>query len=198
MNPTMGSLETWVVNSPFRAPFARQEVRKFQRLAGLGRGLRLLEVGCGAGLTTKAIAHVLDPSHLSAFDFSDEQVARARRRLSDREMIDIRQANATAMPYDDHSFDAILEIGILHHIPAWRAALPEVVRVLRPGGTFCFAEPSKGRLTRGMYRMFPHPSEAMFEREELLRELRHAGLSVRVVTHTLLWNIFGYAEKPAP
>lgn len=196
MNPSMGSLETWVVNSPFRAPFARREVRHFQRLAALRTGLSVLEVGCGAGLTTKAIAGVLQPSRLSAFDFSDEQVARARRRIGNSAVIDVRQADATAMPYDDNAFDAVLEIGILHHIPLWRQAMPEVARVLKPGGVFCFAEPNKGRLTNGMYRMFPHPREAMFERDELLGELQKAGLAVRTVTHTLLWNIFGYADSP--
>ena len=196
MNSTMGRLETFVVNSPFRAPFARQEVRLFRRLAAIEPGLTLLEIGCGAGVTTEAIAQELKPSRLSAFDFSDEQVARARRRIGDSNAIDIRQADATALPYADGSFDAVLEIGILHHIPTWRRAIPEVVRVLKPRGVFSFAEPTKGRLTRGMYRVFPHPREAMFERAELLDELRSGGLTVRTVTHTLLWNIFGCAAKP--
>lgn len=197
VNPTMSRLETWVVNSPFRMPFARREIQKFQRMAALGRGLRILEVGCGAGLTTRAIADVLQPSRLNAFDFSDEQVARARRRLGGSTVIDIRQADATAMPYEDGSFDVVFEIGILHHIPRWRQAIPEIVRVLRPEGAFCFAEPTKGRLTKGMYRIFPHPADAMFEKDELLAELTAAGLLVRSVTRTLLWNVFGFAQTGA-
>lgn len=198
MNPTMSRLETFVVNSPFRAPFARSEIKRFRRMAPLGTGLHILEVGCGAGLTTEAIAAILKPSYLSAFDFSDDQVARARRRLGKHARIEVRQADATAMPYEAASFDAVLEIGILHHIPGWRKALPEVARVLKPGGVFGFAEPTKGRLTRGMYRIFPHPAEAMFERDELLAELDAAGISVGAVTHTLLWNVFGCARKVAP
>lgn len=195
MNPTMGSLETFVVNSPFRAPFARREIARFQRLAGLGSELNLLEVGCGAGLTTRAILDILKPSHLSAFDFSEEQVARAQRRLARSAVVDIREADATAMPYEDSSFDVVLEIGILHHIAGWRQAIPEVARVLRPGGVFCFAEPTKGRLTRGMYRMFPHPDEAMFEKEELLSVLAAARLDPLRVERSLLWNVFGAARR---
>lgn len=191
----MGRLETFVVNSPLRAPFANREIQSFQRMAQLVQGQRILEVGCGAGLTTEAIARILTPSHLSAFDFSDEQVARARRRLDGHANVDVRQADATAMPYADGSFGAVIEIGILHHIPAWREAVPEITRVLKVGGVFCFAEPSKGRLTKGMYRMFPHPAEAMFERDDLLGEIQSSGLNVRSVTRTLLWDIFGYAEK---
>lgn len=166
-------------------------------MATLAPGLRVLEVGCGAGLTTQALEKVLTPSHLSAFDFSEEQVARARRRLGASAVVDIRQADATAMPYETGSFDVVFEIGILHHIPRWRQAIPEIVRVLRPAGAFCFAEPTRGRLTKGMYRMFPHPAEAMFEKDELLTELADAGLSVRSVTHTLLWNVFGFAQASA-
>lgn len=195
MNPTMGSLETFVVNSPFRTPFARREVRRFQRLAALGADLQLLEVGCGAGITTKAITDILKPARLSAFDFSDEQVTRATRRLAGHAEIEVRQVDATATPYEDSSFDAVLEIGILHHIPGWREAVREVARVLRPGGVFCFAEPTKGRLTRGMYRIFPHPPEAMFEKEELLAVFRAAELTPIRVEHSLLWNVFGFARR---
>lgn len=164
-------------------------------MAALPSGVRVLEVGCGAGLTTKAIADRLKPSHLSAFDFSEEQVARARRRLGASTAVDIRQVDATAMPYETGSFDVVMEIGILHHIPGWRRAVQEVARVLRPGGVFCFAEPTKGRLKRGMYRMFPHPLEAMFEQPELLEVLTAAGLDPSVVRRSLLWNIFGTATK---
>lgn len=197
MNPTMSGLETFVVNSPFRMPFARREIARFERVAALTRGLRILEIGCGAGLTTKAIIDRLAPAQLSAFDFSNDQVARARRRIGAREGVEVRQADATNMPYESASFDAVVEIGILHHIPAWRQAIPEVVRVLRPGGAFCFAEPTRGRLTNGMYRMFPHPREAMFEEPELIAELSGSGLVMGEVTHTLLWNVFGAARKPA-
>lgn len=195
MNPSMGRLETFVVNSPFREPFARHEIRRFQRMASIAFGLSILEVGCGSGLTTRAIVDILRPSNLSAFDFDAGQVARASGRLSGATGVAIREADATAMPYGDATFDAVIEIGILHHIPRWRLALPEVARVLRPGGVFCFAEPTKGRLTKGMYRLFPHPPEAMFETDELLRVLTEAGLDPATVSASLLWNVFGFAKR---
>jgi ubiquinone/menaquinone biosynthesis C-methylase UbiE len=195
MNPSMGRLETFVVNSPFREPFARREVRRFRRMASIGSGVRILEVGCGAGLTTRAIVDILRPAALSAFDFDAGQVRRAAERLASVPGVEIRQADATAMPYADAAFDAVIAIGILHHNPRWRAALPEVGRVLRPGGVFCFAEPTKGRLRNGLYRLFPHPVEAMFEKGELLQALTGAGLDPDRVTQSLLWNVFGVAIR---
>ncbi len=191
----MGRLETWLVNSPFRAPFARAEARRFRRMTALSEGAALLEIGCGAGLTTRALVSVFRPARLAAFDFDESQVERARRRLAGLPVAEVRQADATALPYADGEFDAVIEIGVLHHMSAWRAALREIARVLTPGGVFCFAEPTKGWLTRGLYRVFPHPPEAMFERDELLAALRGAGLTPGATGRSLLWSVFGVAAK---
>lgn len=191
----MSRLETAVVNSPFRRLFAGAEARRFRRMAGLTGGVRLAEIGCGAGLTTRAIIGTFRPSRLAAFDFDRRQVERARRRLAAFPDVEVRQADATSLPCGDGEFDAVVAIGVLHHVPAWRDVLREVARVLRPGGVYCFAEPSKGRLTRGIYRVFPHPREAMFERDELQAAMRAASLEPGPVEATLLWDIFGVAEK---
>ncbi len=196
MNATMGRLETLIVNSPMRGALARREIERFRRMTGLPAGARVLDAGCGAGLTTRAIARVLRPAHLAAFDIDPGQVQRAKKRLWDAPNVEVRQASAKAMPYADGEFDAVFELGILHHIPSWREALPEIARVLRPGGVFCFAEPTKTRLTRGVYRIFPHEVENMFEADELRAEITRAGMTVRQTTHMLLWNVFGYATKP--
>ena len=196
MNATMGQLETLIVNSPMRAAFARREIARFSRMTGLSQGARVLDAGCGAGLTTGAIARVLRPAHLAAFDVDPGQVQRAKKRFWDASNVEVRQASAKAMPYPDGEFDAVFELGILHHIPSWREALPEIARLLCPGGVFCFAEPTRTRLTRGVYRIFPHAAENMFEADELLAEITRAGMTVREAGHTLLWSVFGYATKP--
>lgn len=195
MSVTMGRLETLVVNSPFRRPFARREVRRYKGLTGLGDGARLLELGCGAGLTTREIAREFRPARLAASDLDPAQVARARRNVAGLPAVEVRQADATALPYGDGEFDAVIAIGVLHHIPRWRQALAEVARVLRPGGHYCFAEPTKGRLTRGMYRLFPHPPEAMFARRELLSAMAAAGLRAGAPGRSVLWDVFGVAQK---
>lgn len=196
MNATMGQLETLIVNSPMRAAFARREIERFRRMTSLSQGARVLDAGCGAGLTTRAIASVLRPAHLAAFDIDAGQVERAKKRLRDDANIEVRQASAKAMPHADGEFDAVFELGILHHIPSWREALPEIARVLRPAGVFCFAEPTKTRLTRGVYRIFPHAVENMFDADELRAEITRAGMTVRQTTHTLLWSVFGFATRP--
>lgn len=64
--------------------------------------------------------------------------------------IDIREAGAESLPYDDDTFDAVIASMVFCTIPDVDAALDEVVRVLGPGGEFRFLEHvhSKSRLGR--------------------------------------------------
>ena len=108
--------------------------------------------------------------------------------------LDLRAADATRMPFEDDSFDAVFESGMVHHVTDWRATLGEVSRVLKPGGSFCFAEPSRGRLQRGLYRLLPHAAESMFNAEELSSALAEVGLGVEGPIRRLpLWDICGVA-----
>jgi SAM-dependent methyltransferase len=53
----------------------------------------------------------------------------------------VSAADACALPFRDRTFDAVVGNAVLHHLPL-EAAVPEFVRVLRPGGRLCFAEPN--------------------------------------------------------
>jgi SAM-dependent methyltransferase len=54
---------------------------------------------------------------------------------------DIKQGDALAMPFADEEFDRIVAAEVLEHIPDDRAAIAELVRVLRPGGTIAVTVP---------------------------------------------------------
>lgn len=190
----MSAVERWLVNSPFRAWLQRREVRAFIRWAELSPDPSVLDMGCGRGVSSKLILEQLHPKRLAAFDFDPSMVELARRRLDDR--VDLRVADATKMPYEDDSFDAVFESGVAHHVPDWRAAIREVARILKPGGRFCFAEPSRGRLRGGMYRILPHAVESMFEVDEWQAALADAGLTLDGTLQRLpLWDICGVAKK---
>ena len=48
------------------------------------------------------------------------------------------QADASALPLPDASFDAVTLISMLHHVPDWRAAMAEARRIVRPGGALVY------------------------------------------------------------
>ena len=195
----MSIFERWLIRSPIRAWLQRREIRAFARWAALPPGASVLDMGCASGLSTALILETLRPQRLAAFDFDPSMVDLARRRLArhlQEQGLDLTVADATRMPYEDGLFDAVFESGVAHHIPDWSAALREVGRVLKPGGRFCFAEPSRARLRRGMYRILPHAVESMFEPEEWRSALKDAGLEVEEPLRRLpLWDICGVATK---
>jgi SAM-dependent methyltransferase len=92
-------------------------------------GSNLLDLGCGAGmlalLKRKGVA-------LTGVDLSDECVAAARRNGYD----DAVQSVLDALPFGDASFDYVVSLDVLGHIPAEQkdAVLAEIRRVLRPDG----------------------------------------------------------------
>ncbi len=95
----------------------------------------VLEVGTGGGFNAEALLRRFPEWRLTATDYDPEMLERARRRLirlgND---VTLEQADATALGYDDASFDLVISIGVLHHVGAWEKAMKEAARVLRPGG----------------------------------------------------------------
>ncbi len=91
------------------------------------RGKRVLEIGCGTGLVLEKVA----PHALAAVgvDLSPGMLAHARERG-----LDVREGSATALPFDDASFDVVCSFKVLAHVPDIEGALREVERVLRPDG----------------------------------------------------------------
>jgi len=199
---SMSLQERLSVNNPVRDWFMRGEMAAFRRLAELPAGATVLDMGCGRGTSVPLIRSALggQPARLVAFDIDAAAIEQARRRLAPLlgDAVEVRVADATRLPFADAEFDAALELGILHHIPDWRAALRETARVLKPAGVFYFAEPSYGRIHRGMYCLLGHPKDAGFTADELRSALSDAGLQpAECFRRTPLWDLVGIARRMA-
>jgi SAM-dependent methyltransferase len=96
----------------------------------------VLEVACGTGLDLALLAESADQA--VGLDGAQRPLRVAERRLEARTNVRFSVGDAARLPFRDASFDSIWCIGALHHMPAWRQAVAEVGRVLRPGGTFRF------------------------------------------------------------
>ena len=100
--------------------------------AGLRPGQHVLIPGCGTGLD---FPHLPPGVLVTAGDLSSAMVRRAQARAVKAGLeADVRVLNAHALPYPDHSFDAVLLHLILAVVPDPVATICEVARVLRPGG----------------------------------------------------------------
>jgi SAM-dependent methyltransferase len=154
--------------------------------AGVGRGTRVLDVGCGSGLAlVLAGQRGAVPSGL---DISPGLLRVARDRLPDA---DLRAGDMEFLPFGDTAFDAVLGVNAFQFAGDPRCALREAARVLRPGGRVVaslFAEPERSEGTvvhEAMSALIPperagdHAPYALSTPGNLEAALADAGLRVR-------------------
>ena len=119
----------------------------FDRL-GLRPGDRVLDMGCGAG--RHAFEMYRRGADVIAFDMDADELAGVRElfvamkeagEVPDGAEADIKQGDALALPFADAEFDRVVAAEVLEHIPDDEAAIAELARVLRPGGTIAVTVP---------------------------------------------------------
>jgi SAM-dependent methyltransferase len=119
----------------------------FDRL-GLRRGDRVLDMGCGAG--RHAFEMYRRGGDVIAFDQDGDELAgvldlfgamRDAGEVPDGAEGDIKQGDALSLPFADAEFDRVVAAEVLEHIPDDEAAIAELARVLRPGGTMAVTVP---------------------------------------------------------
>lgn len=100
----------------------------------------VLDVGCGSGDHVRRLAAA--GARVVGVDPQPEAVARARE-LDPGHAARYVEGAAEALPFDAASFDVVVFVNSLHHVPlaSMDAALAEAARVLRPGGTLYVQEP---------------------------------------------------------
>lgn len=111
-------------------------------------------------------------------------VRRARRRVASLPDVRLWEGSVTAIPSEEATYDQVLDFGILHHVPAWRAGVAEIARVLRPGGRLFAEEPLVHLLDHWTMRVFTdHPSAdlGLFDEATFYAALEEAGLRVEGV-----------------
>ena len=91
------------------------------------RGKSVLEVGCGTGLILERLSRIA--SRAAGVDLSPGMLDKARQRG-----LDVHEASATALPFEDASFDVACSFKVLAHVAEIQTAMAEMARVVRPGG----------------------------------------------------------------
>lgn len=97
----------------------------------------VLDVPCGQGNVTEAIARVIPRGRVIALDLSNTMLRLARRRLEGSGLLQramLVRANAQQLPLEDASIDAVSACAGLHLFPDPDRAIAEMRRVLKPGG----------------------------------------------------------------
>ena len=106
----------------------------------IGSAENILDYGCGNGWTAMLLATKV--KWVYAFDISIGQIRVLQKYVKENRFSNIiySVADGSHIPFPDDSFQYIFGNAILHHIPL-RQCLPEIARVLKPGGRAAFCEP---------------------------------------------------------
>jgi len=109
---------------------------------------KILEVGCGMGSITVALA--IREFLVTAMDMAAMMVASTASEAAQAEVLDrvqACQADLHNMPFANDSFAVVLAVGVLPWVASWRKSLMEMARVLRPGGYIIVTTDNRYRLT---------------------------------------------------
>jgi demethylmenaquinone methyltransferase/2-methoxy-6-polyprenyl-1,4-benzoquinol methylase len=119
--------------------------RRLTAAAAVRPGDRVLDAACGTG--DLAIAdRKAGASHVTGLDFSEQMLARARRKAADRtDVLEWVQGDLLALPFEDASFDAATVGFGVRNVADLERALRELRRVLRPGGRLAILEITQPR-----------------------------------------------------
>jgi SAM-dependent methyltransferase len=115
-------------------------VGKLRRL-GAFSGERLLDIGCGGGAFTRALASSFPEVH--GIDIQEDYLKQFRESVKDDKRFVISNMSASDMAFPDDFFDTIVTIETLEHIPDLPGAARGIVRVLRPGGELLITVPNR-------------------------------------------------------
>ena len=177
----LGPLEKLTFSTPLWGLVERAALpRVLNRLHPLPPGMRVLEIGCGAGYNAATLLQ-LGAAHVTATDTDEALLQKAAYTLSRRaqpHQYELRLADAENLPFPAAGFDAVLDAGVLHHVEDWRRAVAQVARVLKPGGVFYGVEFYRPLLeSRIMQWLAKHPDNR-FTHAELVDELRANGFTL--------------------
>jgi demethylmenaquinone methyltransferase/2-methoxy-6-polyprenyl-1,4-benzoquinol methylase len=155
VNPKGNEFKGWLGGAHYR---------RFAELFGMGpafyragvggevltAGKKALDLGCGPGALSYALAESADPqAEIHGVDISEDQLSYARAhagRFACR--LEFHHVSMDELPFPDASFDLVMSSMALHETPppVRRGAIKETARVLKKGGTFVLVDWSRPRL----------------------------------------------------
>ena len=149
------------------------------------RGKRVMDYGCGAAEGGVFLAKL--GAKVTAVDVSAGMLETALRLARHHGVeIDTRVVTSDRIPADTDEFDLVYGNGVLHHAPL-DTAIPELARVLRPGGKGCFIEPLPYNPAINVYRRVAKEVRTEDEKPLSFGDIRRFEANFARVEHQEFW-----------
>jgi SAM-dependent methyltransferase len=113
------------------------------RMAALPPGATVVDIGCGGGMDLMLAATAVGPGGRAiGIDMTEPMAERARAsaRAAGFAHVEVRAGDALDVPVDSETIDFAISNGVLNLTPDKRQAFGEVLRILKPGGQFLYAD----------------------------------------------------------
>ncbi len=177
----LGLLEKLTFSTPVWGALERAALPAIlNRLHPLPPGMKVLEIGCGAGYNAATLLR-LGAAHVTATDADSTLLAKAAKTLANRaqpHQYQVLTADAENLPFPAATFDAVFDAGVLHHVEDWRRAIGQIARVLKPGGLFYGVEFYKPLLESPPVAWLARHPENRFTHTEFITELGANGFTL--------------------
>jgi ubiquinone/menaquinone biosynthesis C-methylase UbiE len=165
---------------------------RFSVALGNARRGKLLDVACGPGVVTEALAP--EASSVVAFDATRQMLEKAKARCAKAGLTNIKFkcGDAENLPFDGATFDGAVTRLAIHHFADPQRALGEMFRVLRPGGAAVIVDvvssedPSESQLHNAIERLRDPSHVRMLPASELDAGVSRAGF--RAIEHAT-WDM---------
>jgi len=167
------------------------------------KGAVILDVGCGGGRTVRRLAALAPEGRIIGLDYSVASVAVSRDTNAqeiETGRVQIQQGSVAALPFPNGTFDMVTAVETHYYWPDLPANVREILRVLKPGGTFSLiAETYRGGPFRLVYAMVMPMLRAAFLSDAEHRDLlTQAGFTEVATKHVSGKNwICATGRKPA-
>ena len=117
----------------------QEHMQRYQFACGYFKGLKVLDVACGAGYGTRILSD--EAKEVFGVDIDAEAVQYAQAHYQGGNT-HFEVMDSTQIKYPDQSFDAVVSFETIEHIPSPDLFLKEVKRILKPGGLFIISTPN--------------------------------------------------------
>lgn len=174
-------------------------VDMFTRLVPVEDISNALDVGCGGGIYSKALADVGIDS-ITGIDFSKVILEGAKENCKGYSNISFKHGHAYQTGLDSNSFDLVLERALIHHIKDLQACFNEAYRVLNDHGIYviqdripedCLLQGSDTHIRGYFFELFPRLAEKekvrRYDRKMVMNNLKIAGF--KDIEEVKLWEI---------
>ncbi len=193
----LGSHQSYGQGNPMAALFFRlfgplgthariRNARLIHTLAGLDlAGMRALDVGCGHGYTLFWLAEHFPTMRLEGIDTAADQIAGCQRASAAKGFANLHFRAGTPYDLPDHpTYDLLIAIDVLEHLPDDRGALRAFAAALKPGGYLAVHVPLRHQVQQRIFPAFRRHTVSDHVRdeylpEEIMEKVEEAGLEIQ-------------------